>query len=57
MWTNGSVLRIADEPDEVHFRSIARAELLQAGDTRGASYTPSGYPTELPLRFQLFPAQ
>jgi acyl-CoA dehydrogenase len=37
MWTNGRVLRVADGPDEVHFRSIARAEVRQAGETHGAT--------------------
>jgi acyl-CoA dehydrogenase len=37
MWTNGRILRIADGPDEVHFRSIARSEVRQAADTRGAT--------------------
>jgi acyl-CoA dehydrogenase len=37
MWTNGRILRIADGPDEVHFRSIARTEVKQASDTRGAT--------------------
>ncbi len=37
MWTWGRVLRIADGPDEVHLRSVARAEVRQAGERRGAS--------------------
>ncbi|MBI3372992.1 MAG: acyl-CoA dehydrogenase family protein [Betaproteobacteria bacterium] len=37
MWTYGRVLRIADGPDEVHLRSVARAEMRRGRDTRGAT--------------------
>ncbi len=37
MWTYGRVLRIADGPDEVHLRSVARAEVRRGRDTRGAT--------------------
>jgi acyl-CoA dehydrogenase len=37
LWTWGRALRIADGPDEVHLRSVARAEIKKAGDSRGAS--------------------
>jgi acyl-CoA dehydrogenase len=47
MWTNGRILRIADGPDEVHFRSIARAEVRQAGDTRGATAAYMNLPEAL----------
>ena len=38
LWTTGRTLRIADGPDEVHLRSIARHEIKQAQATRGDSH-------------------
>lgn len=37
LWTWGRVLRIADGPDEVHLRSVAKAEMAAASERRGAS--------------------
>ncbi|HTN66060.1 MAG TPA: acyl-CoA dehydrogenase family protein, partial [Burkholderiaceae bacterium] len=37
MWTAGRVLRIADGPDEVHLRALARQEMSAAAERRGAS--------------------
>ncbi len=37
LWSWGRALRILDGPDEVHLRSIARAELARAKVRRGAS--------------------
>jgi len=37
IWSWGRVLRIADGPDEVHLRSIARREVRDAGSRRGSS--------------------
>ncbi len=37
LWSWGRALRILDGPDEVHLRSIARAELRRAKARRGAS--------------------
>jgi acyl-CoA dehydrogenase len=37
LWSWGRALRILDGPDEVHLRSIARAELARAKARRGAS--------------------
>jgi len=36
LWTWGRVLRIADGPDEVHVRSVARYEMTKAAERRGA---------------------
>lgn len=37
LWTWGRVLRIADGPDEVHLRTIARQEMDAAAERRGAT--------------------
>ena len=36
-WTWGRALQLLDGPDEVHLRSVARHELAQARETRGAT--------------------
>lgn len=37
LWTWGRALRFMDGPDEVHLRTVARAELQRAREKRGAS--------------------
>jgi acyl-CoA dehydrogenase len=37
LWTAGRLLRIADGPDEVHLRAVARQEMTAAGERRGSS--------------------
>ncbi|HSN33758.1 MAG TPA: acyl-CoA dehydrogenase family protein [Ideonella sp.] len=37
LWTWGRAMRVLDGPDEVHLRSVARAELQRARARRGAS--------------------
>jgi len=38
LWTVGRWLRIADGPDEVHLRSVARQEMGEAAQRRGGSF-------------------
>lgn len=38
LWSWGRVLRIADGPDEVHLRSVARQEMKDAAERRGSAY-------------------
>jgi acyl-CoA dehydrogenase len=35
LWSGGRLLRIADGPDEVHLRAVARQEMAAAADRRG----------------------
>jgi acyl-CoA dehydrogenase len=37
LWTMGRALRIADGPDEVHLRSIARREIARGHKNLGAA--------------------
>ncbi len=37
LWTSGRLLRIADGPDEVHLRAVARQEMAAAAERRGSS--------------------
>lgn len=37
LWTWGRVLRIADGPDEVHLRTVAKLEMAAAGERRGST--------------------
>jgi acyl-CoA dehydrogenase len=37
LWTAGRLLRIADGPDEVHLRAVARQEMTAASERRGSS--------------------
>ncbi|GAB4351216.1 MAG: acyl-CoA dehydrogenase family protein [Gammaproteobacteria bacterium] len=47
LWTWGRALRYADGPDEVHLRSIARMEIKDRADQRGASAAYLTPPEEL----------
>ena len=45
MWTTGRWLRIADGPDEVHLRTVARQEMAAAAERRGANARYMSMPT------------
>ena len=46
-WTWGRALQLLDGPDEVHLRSVARHELAQARDKRGATAAYFTLPEQL----------
>ena len=46
-WTWGRALQVLDGPDEVHLRSVARHELAQARDKRGATSAYFTLPEQL----------
>jgi acyl-CoA dehydrogenase len=46
-WTWGRAMQLLDGPDEVHLRSVARAELAQAKDSRGATAAYFTLPEQL----------
>ncbi len=46
-WTWGRALQLLDGPDEVHLRSVARAELAQAREKRGATAAYFTLPEQL----------
>ena len=46
-WTWGRALQLLDGPDEVHLRSVARHELAQARDQRGATAAYFTLPEQL----------
>lgn len=45
LWTGARLLRIADGPDEVHLRSVARQEMKAAAERRGCSARYMTLPT------------
>ncbi|MCX7249660.1 MAG: acyl-CoA dehydrogenase family protein [Burkholderiales bacterium] len=46
-WTWGRAMQLLDGPDEVHLRSVARAELAQAKESRGATAAYFTLPEQL----------
>ncbi len=46
-WTWGRAMQLLDGPDEVHLRSVARAELAQAKENRGATAAYFTLPEQL----------
>ena len=47
LWTWGRAMRFLDGPDEVHLRTVARAELRRARETRGSTAAYFTLPTDL----------
>ncbi|MGB7479052.1 MAG: acyl-CoA dehydrogenase family protein [Burkholderiaceae bacterium] len=48
LWTGGRLLRIADGPDEVHLRSVARQEMAAAAERRGDGARYLNVPRDVP---------